>query len=314
MFKGLGWLLSKFCYAERVFPRAYGKRAFTNIQIHPDRLDEPIHWRRPRRVFVNSMSDLFHEYLVEKHEGYLRAIFGAMILSQRHTFQVLTKRPEHMRAFMDMKDEGFARLCVADLMNRVVKPPATCDADFSWPPSNVWLGVSAENQNTFDQRIQYLVDTPATVRFLSYEPALGSLSLDGWTGPGGMCAECGWIPLEGVRRYVEIHGDSSQCLRCGKYLPNHLLDWVIAGGESGPRARPSDPRWFRSVRDQCQAAGVPFFFKQWGEFAPKWTTGTTPGWESEIVRLGKKQAGRLLDGREWNEFPKLSAPTISTGR
>lgn len=224
-----------------------------------ERLEEPLHWRKPRRIFVCDMGDLFHED-VEHHN--LVAIFNVMHRCQQHTFQILTKRADRMRAWFERYRNVNYR--------------------------NVWLGVSVENQHFADERIPLLLRTPAALRFLSCEPLLGSLNLTDSQGKNFLKE---WKLPSGIT------------------IPRGI-DWIIAGGESGTHARPMHPDWPRSLRDQCQAAGVPFFFKQWGEFAP--TRGTDsgrlfPGVNLNgqlMLRYGKKLAGRLLDGREWNEFPK----------
>ena len=174
------------------------------------------------------MSDLFHEKLPSEFIAKILAVVGDC---PRHTFQVLTKRPERMREIM--RD-----LCAF--------------AGIVEPPKNLWLGVSVEDQATADERIPLLLQTPAAVRFVSYEPALGPVDF--------RCLqhnrEFEIDSLTAIRRPPAIAGSSDS-----------KLNWIIAGGESGPHARPSHPDWFRSVRDQCAAAGVPFFFKQWGEWA-----------------------------------------------
>ena len=280
-------------------------------------LDLPLRWRSPRRIFVNSTSDLFHEKVPDE---WIDKVFAVMALADQHTFQVLTKRPERMRAYLhdlarphrerEIKDAGRkAGALVGDtpLIGRRIT---------SLPLPNVWLGTSIEDQATADERIPHLLATPAAVRFISAEPLLGSLSIAHASTTDAALAVL-FAKLE--------RGDVD---------PRGNLHWVICGGESGPGARPMHPDWARSLRDQCQAAGVPFFFKQWGEWAPDtgplhasdpimdgkvacavwngqgWdhyrdcygppTTTTDMEW---MYRLGKKRAGRLLDGREWNEVP-----------
>lgn len=212
------------CYAERLTERFHGPGSFTTVRLHPERLDAPLHWQKPRRVFVNSMSDLFH---ADVPWEFLEAVIDKMLTASQHTYQVLTKRAERMERLI-------ARY--AD------RPP--CPA---WrttkPPRHVWLGVSVESP-TYYSRIRHLQRTPAAVRFLSCEPLLAPLP---------------HLPLDGI-------------------------GWVIVGGESGPGARPMHRDWVVEIRDQCVAAGVPFFFKQWG--------GRTP-----------KVGGRVLDGRTWDEYP-----------
>ena len=213
------------CYAEtfaerwRGVPRHPYTRGF-DLTLRPERLEQPLRWSRPRTVFVNSMSDLFH---ADVPEAYIAAVFDVMARASWHQFQVLTKRGERLER----------------LSKRIAVP------------SNVWLGVSVET-SLYYSRIRHLGRVPAPVRFLSCEPLLAPL-------PD--------LPLEGI-------------------------DWVIVGGESGPGARPMDPDWARGVRDQCQHAGVAFFFKQWGG-------------------VRKKLAGRLLDGVTWDEMP-VASPGRST--
>jgi protein gp37 len=254
-------------------PRWTGKVRF--IEEH---LEDPLHWKKPRRIFVNSMSDLFHEKILDK---WIHLIFGVMAACPQHIFQILTKRPLRMREW------------AREVENRV--PKAGCNpwlVDWpsptgeprtgKWPLPNVWLGVSVEDQKTADERIPLLLQTPAAVRWISYEPALGPVDLWKYT-------------------YSDV-----------KMKEHSLLDWVVCGGESGPGARPMHPDWARSVRDQCAAAGVPFFFKQWGAWisvgqgfcSGKDFRKTNSKRDGAFHRVGKKAAGRLLDGREWNEYPR----------
>lgn len=282
----------KNCYAERIFQRPYPGRDFTDVRMHLERLEQPLSWKRPRRIFVNSMSDLFHEKVQRE---FIKAVVSTIVDCPQHVFQILTKRPQRMRDF--------------------------CLSCCPLPP-NVWLGVSVEDQETADERIPVLLRTPAAVRFISYEPALGPVSLQSVGMPGCYGSV---NALTGERICCSDHPDDS--------VWNEHLDWVIAGGESGPHARPAHPDWFRSVAEQCQASRVPFFFKQRGEWS--WDDlGNTPThvickhgyWEriglafhcdedecvkpgrivQPIAKVGKQRAGRLLDGREWNEFPKVS--------
>jgi protein gp37 len=229
-----------------------------NVAFLPERLEEPLHWKKPRRIFVCDMGDLFHED-VEMWQQTL--IFRTIKDCPQHTFQILTKRADRMWTYM---------------RTIPVRP-------------NVWLGVSVENQRFADERIPLLLETPAAVRFISAEPLLG---------------------LVHVRRWMP-HPDEG--------LPR--IDWVIAGGESGPHARPMHPDWPHRLLDQCQAAGVPFFFKQWGiwlhanqmegtfqeklDSISKHTLVRDQGKGDIYFKVGKKKAGRLLDGREWNEFPEV---------
>ena len=215
------------CYAKTFAERFRGVPGHPyevgfDLTLRPERLQQPLEWKKPRLIFVNSMSDLFHEDVPFE---YVRQVFDVMQRASWHRFQVLTKRAERL---------------------------AELAPELPWP-GNIWMGVSVENQR-WTSRIDYLRATDAKLKFLSCEPLLGPLKLD----------------LEGI-------------------------DWVITGGESGPRARPMQLSWARSVRDQCLAANVPFFFKQWGAH------------DEHGVRRGKKAAGRLLDGRVWEELPAVGA-------
>jgi protein gp37 len=210
------------CYAERFSERFRGTpgHPFENgfdLTLRPDRLTQPLRWRQPRMVFVNSMSDLFHKDVPKEFIG---RVFDTMEAANWHTFQVLTKRSSLMRNF---------------LRSRYGTAPG---------PAHMWFGVSIEDGMKLS-RVRHLQEAPAGVRFLSIEPLIGPI---------------GELNLAGI-------------------------DWVIVGGESGPRARPMERAWVRSIREQCKAAQVAFFFKQWGGLRPK-------------------SGGRKLDGREWNEFPK----------
>ncbi|CUU60841.1 protein gp37 [Parafrankia irregularis] len=241
------------------------------VAMHAAALDLPHRWRRGRRVFVNSMSDLFHRDVTDE---YIARVFAVMAATPQHTYQVLTKRPARARTLLSWP--GFAALVQAVL-----------DAD-GWPGQlvlplpNVWLGVSAEDQRWADIRLPQLLDTPAAVRWVSAEPLLGPVDLTRWLGlPGRLCGPVPASPgdLAVVRDWLRHLG-----ARRG-------IDWVVAGGESGPTPRPADPDWARALRDQCTAAAVPFLFKQWG--------GRTP-----------KSGGRELDGRIWEQMPS-TAPAVS---
>lgn len=248
------------------------------VRTLPSRLEQPLHWRAPRRVFVNSLSDLFHP---EVPFTFVAAMFGVMAACPRHTFQVLTKRPERMRALFAWLEERAEQarevfphespawrrahcLRSAALNNGAdLGTTAAWLASEGWPLPNVWLGTSVEHQAAADERIPQLLATPAAVRFLSAEPLLGPVDLGRYMV---RCPSCGATHLGpcDVPRPWPLH-------------------WVITGGESGPGYRPADPAWFGSVRDQCVAAGVPFFFKQ--------GAGARPGMHRE------------LDGRIWEEYP-----------
>ncbi|KPG20340.1 DUF5131 family protein, partial [Mycobacteroides immunogenum] len=218
------------CYAETFAERWRGTEGHYfehgfDVQLRPDKLALPLRWTKPRKVFVNSMSDLFHEKVSDE---YIARVFSVMACAERHTFQLLTKRHGRMRSLLN--SEAFRELV---FKCQALELPGDVMGDY-WPLPNVWLGVSAEDQKRADLRIPALLDTPAAVRFISAEPLLGPIDLS---------------------RFVEDDGEKFD-------LPP--LSWVIVGGESGPGARPMHPDWARSLRDQCVAAGVPFLFKQWG--------------------------------------------------
>lgn len=284
----------------------YHEREFTDVQFHVDRLEQPLRWKKPRRIFVNSMSDLFHEDIPDM---ILDRIFAVMALCPHHTFQILTKRPERMLKYLAVGDGQLCRRwgMAAQALEVVKKNMMTWVPVFRgvdpmpWPLPNVWLGVSVEDQKTADERIPSLLGTPAAVRFVSYEPALGPVQIQPYM-PNPL-----WNNIESWKQ------------------PE--LDWIIAGGESGPNARPSHPEWFRSVRAQCQAAKVPFFFKQWGAWmheshdprkinlsmahdGKRSRNNNIYHWpgESEVsIRVGKKKAGATLDGKTYLEFPKCQS-------
>jgi len=208
------------CYAERIALRlrAMGQRNYARgfqVTTHEHMLPLPFRWRRPQMVFVNSMSDLFHDQVPT---SFVQRVFEVMDRANWHVYQILTKRSVRLRQLSPL---------------------------LPWP-SHVWMGVSVETSAFYD-RIEDLVQTPAAVKFLSLEPLLGPL-------PN--------LPLSGI-------------------------DWVIVGGESGPRARPLREEWVLEIRDQCLNAGIPFFFKQWGG-------------------VNRKRSGRLLQGRLWNQMPEFA--------
>lgn len=223
------------------------------LAVHTDALDLPLHWRRPRRVFVNSMSDLFHDKIPDE---FIAEVFAVMDLSSQHTFQVLTKRHGRMRSLLNSKRFGLLVQNRVAKRNRYFHPHPL-------PLPNVWLGVSVEDQGWADIRIPALLDTRAAVRWLSCEPLLGPIAL----------------------RQLLVGPCGSAGGRCGDNSCRTRIDWVVVGGESGRNARPMRLDWALSLRDQCRAAEVPFFFKQVG--------GTTA-----------KAGGRHLDGRTWDEYPR----------
>ena len=278
-------------------PHSAGPVWTGEVRLNADWLDQPLRWRRPRRIFVCAHGDLFHPAVPVE---WIDQVFAVMALAPQHTFQVLTKRPGRMLDWF--RRTPYTRILrQADILRAA--RPNLCSVGISDPTrtpwSWVWLGVSVEDQPTADERIPLLLQTPAAVRFVSAEPLLGRVDLSRWLRP---------------RQHPNADGYG------GDHAPGWTtdftaLDWLIAGGESGSNARPSHPDWFLSLRDQCQAAGVAFFFKQWGEWLPMMghvqgvpvrrekyshSDGTIMG------RVGKRAAGRLLDGREWNEFPAVA--------
>lgn len=262
------------------------------VYIHEDRLSLPLHWRRPRKVFVNSMSDLFHEAVPWE---FIDRVFEVMSQATQHTFQVLTKRPDRM----------------ADFAGRQL-------ATKHFWPANVWAGTSVEHPK-YLYRLDDLAHVPAPIRFVSCEPLLGPLDLRPWLV--NKCQEHG---LEYLVEDSDYAGTQT-CGECGEE-PLPVLSWVIIGGESGARPRPMHPTWPRRIRDDCQERGVPVFFKQWGEWVPlhpdhlnaieqhrliqevqHWDPGLEgrQGNRVTMARVGRKVAGALLDGREWKEFPNV---------
>lgn len=297
------------CYAESINRRLGTGRDFKpghlaresragDISVFLDEkmLTQPLRWRRPRMIFVCSMTDLFGSWVPDDA---IDAVFAVMALCPQHTFQVLTKRPERARAYLS-HDDGFGRWGYIEHHARhLAKVPTgkTLAVYGGGNLPNVWLGTSVEDQATADERIPHLLAAPAAVRFLSAEPLLGPLDLTRWLwGREEPCPDC---PKD------------IDC-PCG-HLPKHMLgeepeiQWLIVGGESGPGARPMNPQWARSLRDQCAAAGVAFFFKQWGAWAWAERVEGDPA-TLTAYRAGKKAAGRLLDGREHNEMPSFLKP------
>lgn len=288
------------------------------VNLLEDRLDAPLKWRRPRRIFVNAQSDLFHKSVPDE---FIARVWAVMANAPRHTFQILTKRPGRMRSLL--KSDGFRRLLDIEWCRIPDWAPRLPDPDFvelhnpaytTLP--NVWLGVSVETQQWADLRIPVLSATPAAVRLLSMEPLLGPVDLSGLLHGTESCSTCGGSGS------VDVAGGGAACPACGYEdrisMGRRNVDWVIVGGESGRGARPMHPDWARSLRDQCTAAGVPFLFKQWGEWAPlaagvdRLTTRVTDqtpvtvleDQERTVWRVGKKAAGREIDGRTWDEFPE----------
>lgn len=297
-------------------------------------LRKPLSWKSPRRIFVCSMSDLFHD---DVPDHFILLVFSIMAIAKQHTFQILTKRPERAVKWFGHIDPSWA-----DPGMQIVSERARFHAwhdfgvniefsTYQWPLPNVWIGTSIEDQKTANERIPHLLEIPAAVRFLSCEPLVGEIDLKFWRFPDPF-----------IDNYPDDYG-------CG--APLHIITkrgqnihWVIAGGESGPGARPMHPDWVRSLRDQCQEAEVPFFFKQWGEWLPN---GQNPAdeyydredhfsgdpWDyfpdldafdkaqkrhdkkmerirrvengMQFYKYGKKYTGNFLDGKQHLEFPEI---------
>lgn len=280
---------------------------------------EPLRRRKPTTWFVNSMGDLFHESVPDE---WIDRVFAVMALCPQHSFQVLTKRAARMRAYVD----GARNRVIVD--NHV---SVSGDAEYfstkrlgatwPWPLPNVWLGVSAEDQRRADERIPELLATPAVIRFVSAEPLLGPIDFNciprrpdeaDRIMPGFSNVATFIVSALRGQRGLQMR----DCTFWGE-ANSPTLDWIIVGGESGPKARPMHPDWARSIRDQCAAAGTAFFFKQWGEFRPLTSAerGQACGAtligsdrydrDAYVLRVGKKRAGRLLDGVEHNAMPEV---------
>lgn len=280
------------CYAERMARRLAGRFGYPeaphyfDVTLHPDRQEQPLHWHKPRTVFVCSMGDLFHEAVPAT---FITEVYEVMDMCQQHTFQVLTKRPDRIIPVLYGEEGGWY----------------FGGGDYS---PNIWHLVSAENQEAADRRIPELLKLRGMsggwpVLGMSCEPLLGPVDLSDYL-------------IDGAIRATLLGGGYQEG-----------VDWVIAGGESGPGARPMHPGWVQSLRDQCQAAGVPFFFKQWGAWVPfgQGQGETIPEraqrcWldirgqsnptysammyePSALFRVGKKAAGRELDGQTYDEMP-----------
>jgi protein gp37 len=307
------------------------------VRLNEGMLDQPLRWRRPRRIFVCAHGDLFHEAVPD---DWIDRVCAVMALCPQHTFQVLTKRAERMRRYMADEPVHSAPGRAGRYLHAILEARhgnafslwQAQDRLINWPLPNVWLGVSADDQRRADERIPDLLATPAEVHFVSAEPLLEEIYITRY------------LRRMVVRPYEELTDRmvDEGWSHSGGQGDHPVLSWVIVGGESGPRARPMHLDWVRSIQDQCSAADVSFFFKQWGEWldadekyrrmrgqetntkadsAPKFTQplnysdaarlaqGCGASFEhhsdgSTLIRVGKHAAGRLLDGREWNEYPR----------
>jgi len=234
-----------------------------------EKLGEPLRWGKPRRVFVNSMSDLFHEGLSFEQ---IAAVFGVMAATPQHTYQILTKRPEHARAFFEWlaaspvsahtfgSHRGARWWAVTAGAAVQVAYSAERPPSWPWPLPNVWLGVSVEDQATADERIPILLGLPAALRWISYEPALGPIDFTRIAHrPEGDTNDPRALVINALRGYFDANAGEQRA-----------LSWVVVGGESGPGARPFDLAWARSTIAQCREAGVPCFVKQIGSRPEMW--------------------------------------------
>lgn len=266
------------------------------VRLNSQWLDQPIHWSKPRMIFVCAHSDLFHEIVSDELIDMVFGIMWACLYGRNgkpgHIFQVLTKRAARMRDYFSTdRREAWARAAV--------NYGGGIDPDGIWdqvmgaegPHPRIWLGVSVEDQKRADERIPELLATPAAVRWVSAEPLLGPVLID--------------------TLLCEIPEDEDGAPYLGR------VDWVVVGGESGPKARPMHLSWARDLRDQCAEAGVPFLFKQWGEWIPAGQSLSSGGIHTNIRefgydeigrcrlhRMGKKTTGRLLDGVQHDGYPK----------
>ena len=294
------------CYAKRMANRLHGRFGYPEdepfkVTKHDDEIFlQPMKWAKSRRIFVCSMGDLFHD---DVEQRWIDAVFAIMGLTyvpdqvddnrvvqtrkKRHIYMVLTKRPERMREYINglvsLDWESLRRRFYAISMSACdVYRNTLYDAHMNasmcvatWIKDGMpglWLGVTAENQQRADERIPILLQTPAAVRFVSVEPMLGSINMLPYIGHNAYRCACGWHETENTLHISgydkNIDGpEVAICEQCGKRAEIYrALDWIICGGETGPGARPMHPDWARSLRDQCKVAGVPFFFKSWGNY------------------------------------------------
>lgn len=295
------------------------------LSIHSDVVGQPMWWRDPRRIFVNSMSDLFHDQVPDR---FIADVFAVMSIASRHTYQVLTKRHARMRSLLNSVP-FWMTVNNARTVRGYPALPWVAAGELE-PLRGVWIGVSVENQKWADIRIPALLETPAAVRWISAEPLLGPVDLSRW-----LVSRPAWGP-----EYPDPTSPMGLLVQDLVDVP--ALSWVVAGGESGPDAQPMHPDWARGLRDQCASASVPYFHKQNGQYAPvldspaagdlwlapggvtaEWQHGDGyvrqaggdyrwPGTRTVLVRRARSKhaAGRLLDGRTWDEYPSVE-PAVS---
>lgn len=287
------------------------------VSCHEDVLSQPLRWRKPRMIFVCSMSDLFHPKVPAEH---IAKVWSVMAATPWHVYQVLTKRSARMRSLLNSAE--FTAEVRREVERRSTSTTSAVLDLRRCPLPNVWIGVTVEDQERAEQRIPDLLETPADVLWVSAEPLLGAVDL---------------TSVDGVN-VLDPNDTGHENGLC--WQPGPAVDWVVGGGESGPKARPIHPAWARSLRDQCLAAGTAFFFKQWGAWAPwvghpegeegpgdtfvnpdgqtghvwysehlGYPTNVAGPWcpESHIMhRVGSRLAGRLLDGRTWDQYPEVA--------
>lgn len=286
------------------------------VRLIEKHLTDPLRWKRPRKIFVNSMSDLFHEKVPDE---WIDRIFAVMALSPQHIFQVLTKRPERMREYLTAHttdwETGHACGRIAEIIetmrrdDRPIGPLPHLEPGAPWwPLANVWLGVSCEDQATADERIPLLLDTPAAVRFISAEPLLGPIDLTRWTRIAWQCSYCRAFFAGAYKRVCPDCGRELGLTGSHAFNGRHThrgsdigsgLDWIIVGGESGPQARPFWIDWARSIIAQCKTAGVSCFVKQ---------LGSNPRMAGDLVAPGLRAMPPLhlrdKKGGDWSEWPE----------
>lgn len=299
----------KFCYAERDWPRTqhlpiYAGRKFTDIACHPERLDMPLRWKRARKIFVNSVSDLFHDEVPFEFIDQVFAVMGlCFVMDREHTFQILTKRAERMRTYL--RDP--------ETVNRVTRAMKKMHPDLPgensppvWPLPNVWLGVSVEDQDAANARLPVLLDTPAAVRWVSMEPLLAPVDLTN-------------VHYAALNLQVDVL-NGSYITSTGEKLSTFRIDWVVVGGESGPakKSRPMNLAWVRRIHADSEAAGVLFFFKQTGSWeqvedgyissadAEKLHAKVFPS-VGGLFRYVGRGGSELLDGVEYHKWPAILA-------
>ena len=303
--------------------QAEGRTDWTGrVNLLPERLEQPLRWRKHRKIFVNSLADMFHDDVPEE---FIARVFAVMAVARWHTFQMLTKRHGRMKALLTSDSfraayEAAWDQRASDLSrfgNQKTRDYMDGQPSAPWPIPNLCLGVSAEDQHWAAIRVHALLSCAqaAGVLWVSAEPLLGAIDLRNLQVRGNVFIDalCGDVKTAAGEIYAACPGSVS---------------WVVAGGESGPGSRPMLPDWARSLRDQCQDARVPFLFKQWGAWSPTGWVGigghdpnrgfvgkpvNEHGAREEIARTSKKAAGRVLDGRTWDEFPRSAQMNTQGG-